>query len=229
MVTFLITSAFLLGLFAVALYFWQKPTNKAAAIELPPPPPPRGLFDYDQPLNQLANGSAGDDEVRRKGLLERASQGDKSALQEAHQTGSSAYDEVLDSLLAKSDSGAQVLSLVSHVTRNELPVNTRLAAALIESWRQAPDRNSTAKMLHVAALSDDPQLYQTAVEAATRCWRSGGLPDISAAELLAILEGEFWILSAPARTSGAGFVLKRSLAAARRDLQTTRKDNGTES
>jgi hypothetical protein len=79
-------------------------------------------------------------------------------------------------------------------------------------------------MLHVAALADDPKVYQTAMEAAMQRWRTGGLPDISGAELLAILEGEFWILSSPARTSGAGFVLKRSLADARRDLQRTRND-----
>ena len=225
MVTLLITSVFLLGIFAVALYFWQKPTNTAPAIELPPPPEPRGLFDYDQPLNQLANSSAGDAEVRRKALLERARLGDKSALQEAHHSGDGAvYDEVLDSLVAKTESPAQLLSLVSHVTRNELPVNRKLAAALIDSWRLSPDRNSTAKMLHVAALSNDPEIYDTAVKTVMELWRSSSLPEISAIELQAILEGEFWTLSSPARSSGAGFVLKRSLAEARRDLQATGND-----
>ncbi|MEO8435501.1 MAG: hypothetical protein ABI596_11450 [Pyrinomonadaceae bacterium] len=222
MVTFLITSVFLLGLFAVALYFWQKPANTAPALELPPPPEPRGLFDYDQPLNQLENGDA---EVRRKALLDRAGQGDKSALEEAHRSGSVAiYDEVLDSLVAKTESAAQTLSLVSHVTRNELPVNRKLAATLIESWRESPDRNSTAKMLHVAALSNDPEIYDTAVKTVMESWRSGSLSDISATELQAILEGEFWTLTSPARSSGAGFVLKRSLAEARRDLKAFGKD-----
>jgi hypothetical protein len=105
------------------------------------------------------------------------------------------------------------------VTRHELPVNRNLASALIEAWRDAADRNSTAKMLHLAALSDDPEVYQTASEAAMTAWRGGGLPDVSAPELQAILEGEFWILSSHARRSGAGFVLKRSLAAVRRELQ----------
>lgn len=224
MVTFLITSVFILEFFAVALYFWQRPANKATAIELPPPEP-RGLFDYDQPLNQLATAAVGNAEARRKALLERAEQGDKSTLQEAHEAGDGLlYDEVLNILVGKTDSAAQLLSLVSHVTRHELPVNKTLAAALIESWHQSPDRNSTVKMLHVAALADDPKVYQTAMEAAMQRWRTGGLPDISGAELLAILEGEFWILSSPARTSGAGFVLKRSLADARRDLQKTRND-----
>lgn len=225
MVTFLITSVLLLGLFAVALYFWQKPGNNLAAIELPPPPEPRGLFDYDQTLNQLADASAGHAELRRKALLERASQGDKRALQEARQSGEGAlYDELLDSLLAKTESGAQLLSLVSHVTRNELPVNRNLAAALIDLWRSSPDRNSTAKTLHIAALSNDPEIFDTAVKTVMQHWRSGRLPDISATELQAILEGEFWTLSSPARSSGAGFVLKRSLAEARRELQAIGND-----
>lgn len=225
MVTFLITSVFILGLFAVALYFWQKPTNTAPAIELPPPPEPRGLFDYDQPLNLLKDVSAGDAELRRKALLDRASQGDRGALEEAHRSGARAvYDEVLDSLVNEAESPAQLLSLASHVTRHELPVNRSLAAALIDSWRVSSDRNSTAKMLHVAALSNDPEIYDTAVKAVMEHWRTGSMSDISATELQAILEGEFWTLTSPARSSGPGFVLKRSLAEARRDLKAFGKD-----
>jgi hypothetical protein len=224
MVTFLITSVLLLGVFAIAMYFWQKPANQSQTLELPPPPESRGLFDHDQGFDQLAAPSTIDEEARRKILLERATQGDRTALREAHESaGGAVYNEVLDTLVASTESSPGLLALVSHVTRHELPVNGKLAAAVIESWRNSPDRSSTAKMLHIAALSDDPKIYQTAAEAAMKNWRGGGLPDISAPELQAILEGEFWILSSPARRSGAGFVLKRSLAAARRELQTTRE------
>ena len=191
-------------------------------MELPPPPESRGLFDYDQPFNELENGDA---EVRRKVLLDRAGQGDKSALDEAHRSGDGAlYLEILDILVAEAESPAQLLSLASHVTRNELPVNRSLAAALIDSWRVAPDRNSTAKMLHVAALSNDAEIYDMAVKTVMEDWRSGHLSDISTTELQAILEGEFWTLTSPVRSSGAGFVLKRSLAEARRDLQAFGND-----
>ena len=225
MVTLLITSVFILGIFAVALYFWQKPANTPPAIELPPPPESHGLFDYDQPFNELTEASAGDAEVRRKALLDRAGHGDKSALEEAYRLGDGAvYDELLDSLVAEAESPGQLLSLASHVTRNELPVNRGLASALIDSWRVSPNRNTTAKMLHVVALANDAEIYNTAVKTVMELWRRGSLTDISSTELQAILEGEFWTLSSPARSSGAGFVLKRGLAEARRDLKAFGND-----
>ncbi|MDX6612955.1 MAG: hypothetical protein QOD75_2141 [Blastocatellia bacterium] len=221
MVTFLITTVLLLGLVAIALYFWQKPANPIQTIELPPPLNTRGLFDYDQTPHELSEETRIHEADRRRILLERASQGDTSVLKEAHELTPPLYNEVLNALVARSESSAQLLALASHVTRHELPVNRNLASALIEAWREDPDRNSTAKMLHLAALADDPEVYRTALDAAVRAWRDGALPDVSAPELQAILEGEFWILSSHARRSGAGFVLKRSLAAVRRELQTT--------
>jgi hypothetical protein len=219
MVTILITSVLLLGLIAIAVYFWQKPANQTRTLELLPPPDARGLFDYDQTPNELTEATRIHEEDRRKTLLERAGQGDTRVLKEAHELAQPVYNEVLNTLVARSESPSQLLTLASHVTRHELPVNRNLAAALVEAWRDATDRSSTAKMLHLAALSDDPEVYQTALEAAMKAWRDGGLPDVSAPELQAILEGEFWLLSSHARRSGAGFVLKRSLAAVRRELQ----------
>ena len=54
MVTFLLTSVLLLGLVAIAIYFWQKPANQKNTIELPPPSSPtvQGLFS-DFKLNEL--------------------------------------------------------------------------------------------------------------------------------------------------------------------------------
>jgi len=221
MVTFLITTVFLLGLIAIALYFWQKPAKQTRTIELPPPQDTRGLFDYDQTPGELTEAARRREEDLRAMLRERAIRGDKSALNEAHGLAQPAYDEVLNTLVTGCESPAQLLALASHVMRDELPVNKNLAGALIDAWRDTADRNSTAKMLHFAALSDDPDVYQTALNAAMKSWRDGALQGVPAAELLAILEGEFWILSSHARRSGAGFVLKRSLAAVRRELQTT--------
>src|SRR6185436_4016064 len=81
-------------------------------------------------------------------------------------------------------------------------------------------RDGTAKALHFAALSDDADLYGGTVELALELWRDGKLTNVSADELRALFDGEFWILSARTRSSGAGFVLKRSLANARRELET---------
>ncbi len=53
MVTFLFTSVFVLGLLAIAIYFWQKPANRSETIGLPPlPEERRGLFS-DFRVNQL--------------------------------------------------------------------------------------------------------------------------------------------------------------------------------
>ena len=53
MVTFLFTSVFVLGLLAIAIYFWQKPANRSETIGLPPlPEERRGLFS-DVRVNEL--------------------------------------------------------------------------------------------------------------------------------------------------------------------------------
>jgi hypothetical protein len=53
MVTFLFTSVLVLGLLAIAIYFWQKPANTSQTTELPlPREGPRGLFS-DFSVNQL--------------------------------------------------------------------------------------------------------------------------------------------------------------------------------
>ena len=165
MVTFLITSVVLLGLVAIAIYFWQKPANQKQTIELPPPPVHgRGLF-ADAPAELPA--------------------------------------------LPPAD-----VSMVSKT------LDTKAAAeALIESFPAAPDRNSTVRMLHAAALSDDAATYQKAVEAALRAWCEHNLKDLSASDLEALFTSEFWVLSSETRSSGAGFVLKRALASVRRELE----------
>jgi hypothetical protein len=108
---------------------------------------------------------------------------------------------------------------MSYVTQNDLPGNRSLAEAVIASWQQAPDRSGTAKALHFAALSDDPAVFREAVESALQLWREAKLSDISAIELRALFDGEFWVLSSRSRSSGAGFVLKRTLEDARRELE----------
>lgn len=220
MVTLLITSLFVFGLIAIAaIYFRQKSANASQAMELPlPPKPPAGLFSDYQPAPQLPPTT----DEPRKALLELARTGDKKALQDAYAINDRAlYDEVLNTLLAKIHTEAQLLSLVSFVTRSELPVNKTLAQKTIDSWKDSLDRNTTAKLLHIAALSDDAATYGQAVEVVLDSWRADKLPDISAIELQSLFNGEFWVLSSNTRSSGAGFVLKRTLSTARRELELT--------
>jgi hypothetical protein len=221
MVTLAIPAVVLLAVAAIGLYFWQKPPEPGD--DKPAPPPPVGLFAAENAaaLEQEEKEAQQQAEAtRRAELRARAENGEKSALEDAHGMSDRAlYDEVLGLLVENADSESNLLSLASYVTQREFPVNRRLAEAVIESWRRAADRHSTAKALHFAALNDDAKLYQSTVEAAFAVWRAGKLPDTSAAELRALFDGEYWILSSKVRSSGAGFLLKRTLAGARRELE----------
>jgi hypothetical protein len=171
MVTFLITSVLVVGLIAIAIYFWQKPANQTQTIELPlPPEHGRGLF---------ADVTAEQPELLPPAPVPVASPNNTKAEARAH------------------------------------------AEALIESFPVSPERNSMVRMLHAAALSDDAAVYQKAVGAALRAWREQNLNDLSASDLQALFTSEFWVLSSGTRSSGAGFVLKRALASARRELERT--------
>lgn len=225
MVTFLITSFFILAIAAIAIYFWQKP-DTPKVVDVLPSPPGRGLFiDGTSEGRALALADAQKQATiattqQHAELLEHAKNGDKATLLKALNLGNTQlYEEALNLLVAAADSDPKLLSLVSYVTRNELRVNQNLAASQIGSYRRAPDRISTAKTLHIAALSDDAVVYQSAAEAVLECWRAGQLASVSAAELRSILDGEFWVLSSATRSSGSGFLLKRTLANARRELE----------
>jgi hypothetical protein len=218
MVTLLITSVLIFAVISIAIYLWQRPRVRESFDELPPPPTSRGLFD-DEPTPAAVDTTPIDQDLLNS-LITQAGQGNKSTLKQAYDLENRAiYDGVLTALVNASRSDAQILSLTSHVTRNQWPVNKPLAAAVINSWLKTPDRSSTAKMLHIAALSDDAETYRKAAELALRFWREGKLCDLPALELNALLTGEFWVLSSATRSSGAGFILKRSLASARRELE----------
>jgi hypothetical protein len=217
MVTLLITAAAVFVLFGFAVYFWQKPATDNAVAALPPPPNPRGLFEESPTTLAEAERQTLLAE-RREDLIKSAQSGDRSALLDS-KGDPDLYDRVLTELVEVSDSAPKLLSLLSYISQNDLPVNRRLAEAVLASWKENPDRGGTAKALHFAALSDDPDIFRTAVETALQLWRQARLKDTSAVELRALFEGEFWVLSSRSRSSGAGFVLKRTLDGARRELE----------
>lgn len=95
------------------------------------------------------------------------------------------------------------------------------AIAAIRSFQQSPNRTSTTKLLHVAASTDDPKTYGRAIELVLMSWRDRSLADVSAKDLQALFNSEYWVLSSRARTSGAGFVLKQTLADANREIEST--------
>jgi hypothetical protein len=219
MVTLLITAVAVFLLFAVGVYFWQKPSTDYSAKVLPPPPNARGLFGED-PSTSDTDAERLALTARHEELVEKARQGDRTALDKAHRIGDlDLYSRVLDEIVRVSDTDPKLLSLLSYISQNELPVNRSVAESVLSSWRRAPDRGGTARALHFAALSDDADIYRTAVENALQLWREAKLGDISAVELRALFDGEFWVLSSRSRSSGAGFVLKRTLDGARRELE----------
>jgi hypothetical protein len=170
MVTFLITSVLLLGLVAIAIYFWQKPANTSQTNELPPSlePQVQGLFS-DFRLNEL-----------------------RPAATPAH-----------------------LPAEAKQITKEDFEE----ALAAIRAFQKTPDRASTTKLLHVAALTDDAKTYGRAIELVLMSWRDGSLADISAKDLQALISSEYWLLSSRTRTSGAGFVLKETLSNANRELE----------
>lgn len=227
MVTLLITSLLLLAGITYVIYLWQRPSSKSGAEFQLQPPRAVGLFD-DQNLNEAPTLElpGGEELAEQRGsLLTRAAEGDKEALREALATGDAAlYDEVLNTLVERAVSEKQLIALVSFIVRSDarLRVNRLLAERFIAGWKASPDRNSTAKMLHVAALADDASVYQAAIETAYQFWRDRQLTGISADELRQLFESEFWLLAPATRSSGAGFLLKRRLAHLRRQLAAER-------
>jgi hypothetical protein len=93
-----------------------------------------------------------------------------------------------------------------------------LAAAYTKLWQQQPDRQTTAQLLHLAALSDDANTFERAIAAACDALRANRLGEIRPEELSALIESEYWVLSSDARRTGAGFVLKQRMSNLREEL-----------
>lgn len=121
----------------------------------------------------------------------------------------------------------QLISPLEDQVLEEAPkVDAKLfdnAIEAIREYQKFPNRNSTAKLLHVAALSDDAKNYERAIELVLLSWRDGSLADLSAKELQSLFNSEYWVLSSHTRTSGAGFVLKETLSSANRELELANK------
>jgi hypothetical protein len=228
MVTFLfITAAIVFIILGIAIYFRNRPTTDHSERVLPPHPDARSLFsDAASTTDEETKHSGMAAKELAQSLIHRAQNGDRSALADAHDTANpDLYNRTLATLVATADIDSKLFALMSFVSRNELPVNEALARAVLVSWQRSPNRNGTAKALHFAALSDDARLYGEAIENALRLWREEKLKDISPTELRTLFDGEFWVLSSRTRSSGAGFVVKQTLANARRELEAaTRAD-----
>ncbi len=159
-----------------------------------------------------------------KAIRERAKSGDFAVLIEAHQTGDAKfYGEVLDAVIwGGSKDVERLCALAAYIIEHkELRADDVFAKVLLMAWRLASDQVSITTLLHIAALSDDAAVYEKVVEAVLESWKTGSLPEFTAEGLNQLFESEYWVLGADAKRSGAGFVLKETLADARRQLSTT--------
>ena len=216
--------ALLLAVAAAAIYLWQREATDSSSDRALASPVRRGLFDHFSGGPDRAEALEANQAFQaRASLKKRASEGDVESLRAAYELADAGlYHEVLEALVEQAATGQETLrALVSQIaTSNDLRANIRLAELVIEAWKNEPGRRATAEALHIAALSDDATTYQAAVELAIEYSRSGRLPELSAEDLIALVESQYWALSSDARSSGAGFALKQRLAGVRRELTT---------
>lgn len=187
---------------------------------------PRSLFDHqaehaEQSRLLSAAQASREIEEHAQSLLKRATAGDITALAEAQRANDNAlYGRVLHNLLNWAEaSEANLHTLAAFIANDsDLRGNHDLAAAYTKLWQQQPDRQTTAQLLHLAALSDDADAFERAILAASDALRSGRLGEMRPEELSALIESEYWVLSSEARRTGAGFVLKQRMTNLRAEL-----------
>jgi len=221
---FIITLIFLAAV-AYTLYRKQQELNSYRGDNELGPVRPRSLFE-DSPesvarLRPLPEELSRVEGERRGQMLARATDGDYTVLVEAHRANDATLygallGETMNWATRSENNLGELASFIA--TDKELRSNVALSDAYIELWKISPDLTTTARMLHLAALADDADAFGRAVDAAVTASRDGRLPQVSTADLRALIESEFWVMTTDARVTGAGFVLKQRLATLREEL-----------
>jgi hypothetical protein len=202
--------------------------------------PARSLFaETQQALDEtvprsLAEPPAQSYMQQRSAFMARTAAGDLSVLEDAHATGDAAlYRVVLNALVERMARADEKLSaLVAFVeSHGALRGSVELAEVYSAVWQESPDRGRTATMLHLSALADDADTFRKAAEIAALFWQNGQLPGLTGEELRTLIDSQFWLISADARRTGAGFLLKQRLTTLRTELagEATPVEQSTES
>lgn len=214
---------------AFTLYLWQRTPNEAGAEHEIEPRRFAGLFADRHSAAEPAAREKAEALRLRANLIERARNDDLTTLSEAQATAyGPLYGDVVDALTESAHGSQEKLNaLVTRISKSkDLRANKRLAEEVFATWKAAPDRRSTTEMIHVAALSDDAEVYQQAIELVTSFWQQGKLREFRADELVELFNSQYWILAPEVRRGGAGFALKRKLAGVRRELAAATSANG---
>jgi hypothetical protein len=208
----LTAAAFLFTVQRYARALPEEPKNAAF-----PHRPPASLFAEEDEPESLTEGRAHNQSMA---WLEQAARGETQALECAQAAGDpKLYAQTLDALIDAHERQGNLPDLVKRIANgNGLRGSARLAERVIQSWQRAPGRRSTVEMMHMAALSDDAEIYGKAVEHALKAWQDEKLADLKAEDLIALIESQYWEMAAEARSGGAGYALKLKIADARREL-----------
>jgi hypothetical protein len=229
--TILFISILLLAVAAFALHRRKLRTAPKEPDSFPEQRSFDGLFAEqhaeEMKLLEQAEAERSAQEERRR-LLSRATEGDKTALDEAHMRGGEFYREILRTIVAHAEGDEEELrSIAEHIVDSRaLRSGGEFAAMMIERLSAAPDQSSLACMLHLAALSDDAAVFKRAVEVALNLFGEGRLPGLSAEDFLATVESAYWLIEAEVRSSGSGFLLKRLIVDVRRGLAAASRRSG---
>ena len=222
MFAIIITIALLILLAAgFSLYSLKSARSRKAVDWQLPKPAFDGLFPASDVVSATDQSMVESPAYRRAKLLDRARGGDLKTLSDASAAGDpQLYQDVLSALIESASNNHEAMgALISHITgRSDLRANKRLAEHVIEEWKANPDAASTGEMAHVAALSDDAATYESAVDLIALYWKAGRLPQLSAEQVIEIVESQYWILSHEARHGGEGFPLKIKFVKLRREL-----------
>lgn len=224
--TILFISILLLAVAIFALQLWNRRPLPKEPDFFPEPQGFDGLFaeQHAEEMKLLAQAEAERRaQEERRSLLDRAGEGDKTALD-----GAGVYDDVtfyretLLKLVARAEGDEDALRSIAEyiVDSRALRSSGEFAAMMIERWSEKPDRLSFAGALHLAALSDDAAVFRRAGDVALKLFREGRFPRVSAEDFLVTVESAYWLIDAEVRSSGSGFLLKRLIADVRRELAT---------
>jgi len=227
MLAIVITIALLILLAAGFSLYSLKPARSRKAVDWQLPKPAfDGLFPASDVVSATGQATVDTPAYRMAKLLDRARGGDLETLSEASGEAGDPrlYQDVLNALIESASNKREAMgALVSRITAGtELRANKRLAQYVIEEWKSNADAASTGEMAHVAALSDDAETYENVVDLIVSYWKAGRLPQLSAEQVIEIVESQYWILSHEARHGGEGFALKFKFVKLRRELAAAR-------
>lgn len=188
-----------------------------------------GLFAEQQAeeSRQLAIAEARlRDEDHRQQLLNLAADGEESALDEAGNLADREfYAQVLQTLAAQANGNSEQLRSIAEyiVDSQKLRSSSEFAETMLDLWPVPISQRSLADMLYLAALADDPAMFQRTVSKAIQLWRVDLRSKVSAKDVLATVESAYWLISGEVRYSGQGFLLKQAIAEVRRELATANR------